>query len=441
MTETFIEKAKAVHGDKYDYSKVEYINSLKEVIIICREHGEFEQLPKTHKRGSGCVKCGRDKTSNARKNTLEDFIEKATQVHGAKYDYSKVLYTRGTEKVIITCKEHGEYLQCPNKHLYGQGCIKCAGVIKKTNDTFIKQAKSIHGDKYDYSITEYKTAKILINITCKKGHVFTTMPNTHLHGGGCVKCSGKGGYTHTLDQFIGYAIDVHGDKYNYSKVNYLGSDVKVLICCKYGHEFLQKPHKHLQGDGCSMCSGVKKKTTESFIKESIIIHGDKYDYTKIFYKNVFTKVIIICKKCGEFEQTPSQHLQGRGCSTCCNSKGYSLKSIQWLNTISLFHKVNIQHKLNGGEFIIPTTQKRADGYCKETNTIYEFHGDIWHGNPNKFKPDKVSFFGTTYGELYQKTLAKEERIKELGYHLVVMWEGDWNRINHSISILQRKIRK
>lgn len=100
MTETFIEKAKAVHGDKYDYSKVEYNNILKEVIIICREHGEFEQLPKTHKRGNGCIKCGKDKASHARKNTLEEFIEKATQVHGAKYDYSKVEYKKSCQKVI-----------------------------------------------------------------------------------------------------------------------------------------------------------------------------------------------------------------------------------------------------------------------------------------------------------------------------------------------------
>ena len=90
--------------------------------------------------------------------------------------------------------------------------------------------------------------------------------------------------------------------------------------------------------------------------------------------------------------------------------------------------------------MILNTRFHADGYCKETNTIYEFHGDLWHGNPKLYDKNNISYFGIKYGELYEKTLEREQLIKDLGYNLVVMWEYDWNKINKSIKILQRKFR-
>jgi len=121
-------------------------------------------------------------------------------------------------------------------------------------------------------------------------------------------------------------------------------------------------------------------------------------------------------------------------------KGYSRGQIVWLNFIQVLRKINIQHAENGGEYRILTTNYKADGYCEATNTIYEFHGDLWHGNPKIFNPEIISYFGKTYGELYQKTLEREEQIKDLGYNLVVMWEHDWKKINKSIITLQRKFR-
>lgn len=103
---------------------------------------------------------------------------------------------------------------------------------------------------------------------------------------------------------------------------------------------------------------------------------------------------------------------------------------------------SIQHAENGGEYCIPETKYRADGYCKETNTIYEFHGDYWHGNPKLFDKDKMNMVSKkTFGELYQRTLEKEEIIKKLGYNLVVMWERDWINLNRSVRKLQRLFRK
>ena len=143
-TEEFIKKAREVHGDKYDYSKVEYNGSFAKVTIICPIHGEFEQTPCSHLRGGGCAKCNWENT----RLTTEEFIRKAIEVHGNKYDYSKLEYKDAFKKVTIICPIHGEFEQVPSSHLIGFGCAKCSGLAKLTTEEFIKKAREVHGDKY-----------------------------------------------------------------------------------------------------------------------------------------------------------------------------------------------------------------------------------------------------------------------------------------------------
>ena len=132
-TEEFVERAKKIHGDKYDYSKVEYINNSTEVCIICSKHGEFWQKPEKHLRGHGCAKC----CKTGIKSNTNDFIEKAKIVHGDKYDYSKVEYVNNHTKVCIICPIHGEFWQTPNSHLNGNGCFDCSyierGIKRKSS--------------------------------------------------------------------------------------------------------------------------------------------------------------------------------------------------------------------------------------------------------------------------------------------------------------------
>ena len=145
-TKEFIEKAKEVHGDKYDYSKVEYIDANTKVCIVCPIHGEFWQKPSNHLQGKGCLVCAQ------RRNTItkEEFIKKAREVHGDKYDYSKVEYITSTTKVCIICPKHGEFWQTPCSHLQGCGCNKCRSLA---TEEFIEKARKVYGDKYDYSKT------------------------------------------------------------------------------------------------------------------------------------------------------------------------------------------------------------------------------------------------------------------------------------------------
>ena len=188
-TKEFIEKAKQVHGDKYDYSKVEYVRSSEKVCIICPEHGEFWQTPNAHLKGSGCSKCPRRKRQS--KFTTESFITEAKKIHGNMYDYSKTRFTNAQEKVVITCPIHGDFKQRIYDHLKGNGCPLCHGTRRYTVDEFINRARQIHGDKYNYSsISEYVNNTTPLPIICPIHGKFYQTPLHHINSRcGCPKCS------------------------------------------------------------------------------------------------------------------------------------------------------------------------------------------------------------------------------------------------------------
>lgn len=124
-TDEFIRRAIEKHGDKYDYSKVEYINAQTKVCIICKEHGEFWQRASEHLNGCGCKLCGNISSCNKQKKSNETFITEAKKVHGDKYDYSKTQYIQSNKNVTITCPIHGDFSQRASAHLSGQGCPQC----------------------------------------------------------------------------------------------------------------------------------------------------------------------------------------------------------------------------------------------------------------------------------------------------------------------------
>ena len=203
-TEEFISRAKSKHGDKYDYSKVNYVCARTKVIIICSEHGEFLQKPNEHLAPHGCLKCC---TSNT-----EDFITKAKLKHKDKYDYSKVNYIRGRDKVIIICPTHGEFLQKPSDHLRGKGCLKCSGSEKSNTEDFITKAKLKHKDKYDYSKVNYIRTKAKVIIICSEHGEFLQKPTEHLRGVGCPVCKTSKAELHIIQNF-----KEHNINYEYQK--------------------------------------------------------------------------------------------------------------------------------------------------------------------------------------------------------------------------------
>lgn len=410
--------------------------------------------------------------------TTEQFIEEAKCIHRNEsdeplYNYYEVIYLNSHTHILIFCISCNDYFkQTPSKHLSGQGCPKC-GKLKNTNkrtkpcDQFITEAKIIHKNKnneplYCYSDVEYMNSQTKVDIICQIiGHgSFTQTPANHLRGRGCPKCKGNKISKYlvdTKDTFIEKAILIHKNEYNeplycYSKVEYINAQTKVdIICIIAGHgSFTQTPNSHLsQRSGCPICKGnkisiTKRMTLCEFIERSKNIHTNTdgqplYNYSKVNYINNHTGVIIICPIHGDFNKNPNNHLMGSGCQKCTKTN-YSRKCIHYLNFMSKYYNIIINHAENVGEFNFSGKEK-ADGFCPETNTIYEFHGDYWHGNPLRFNPNDINpTTKTTFGELHKKTLEREQRIQDAGFNLLVMWESEWGKINKLIRTIQISFR-
>lgn len=411
--EQFIVKAIETHGDRYCYDKVTCADRNTKIEIICRKHGSFFQKVNSHMYGNNCPKC----SFESRTKTKDEFLSRAAEVHGGKYNYDKVVYSKIKTKVEIICSKHGSFFQAPNTHLRGSGCNLCGiEATKITAEDFIERSRAIHGNRYNYDKVVYTSSDAKVEIICKKHGSFFQTAKDHMYGNNCQIC-GKNG-AKTKEEFLKLAIEKHGDTYCYDKVNYLNVSTKVKIICKKHGSFYQKPSSHIYGAGCIECGFDKMKhSTDSFIKMSKEIHKDKYNYDKVIYKGANDKVIITCKKHGDFLQAPGSHLRGHKCSMCCHV--VSKKEIEWINS---FNKNILRNQL----LKIKDRHFRPDGYDPITKTIYEFNGDYWHGNPNRYKAtDKNRHNKKTFGELYKKTVEKENFLKKNGYNVVSIWESDF----------------
>jgi hypothetical protein len=336
-TRNFIERARQVHGDKYDYSKVVYERSDKKVTIICPIHGEFQQTPSSHLYGKNCKKCMyKVESRNPIKITTEEFIRRGKEMNGDLDDYSKSIYTGHKNKIIVTCKIHGDYEIKASDYLSGKRCKTCTYQNRdysKNMDTnkFIEKARKKHGDKYDYSKTVYVKSNQKVIITCPIHGDFEQRPNGHLTGSGCPLCSGNVKYTTEI--FIAKAKEVHGDADDFSLVDYQSINKHIKLICPIHGIYEITPGNYLSGKRCNNC-GIERTAnkrrcgTEQFIKMAKEVHGDKYDYSKVEYVNNETKVCIICPEHGEFWQTPYSHLNNKyGCHKCSLAiRGYSMRT-------------------------------------------------------------------------------------------------------------------
>ena len=323
-TTEIIERFKLIHGDKFDYSKVEYKNMTNKVCIICPEHGEFYQTPHAHLKGQSCPKCSLEKRKLKRLYTTETFIKKASIRHKNKYNYSKTVYVDSHTKVCIICPEHGEFWQQANNHLHGDGCPECK--------------------KYNLS---------KLNITDR------------------------------AENFISNANEKYKSKYDYSKVEYVNNSTKVCIICPEHGEFWQTPFCHMQSaHGCPICGENAKnekhrQTTEDFIKKAKTVHGNKYSYEETVYYNPQTLITITCPIHGDFQQMPYQHLDGCGCQKCAyTTSKYEKEIYDYIKTIDNNIEIfsNNRSILEGYEL---------DIYLPKHNIAIEFNGLFWHSNAKK----------------------------------------------------------
>jgi hypothetical protein len=247
-------------------------------------------------------------------------------------------------------------------------------------EKFIDKANIKHLFKYDYSLVNYNTQREKVKIICKVHGEFEQEPKAHLQGKGCFLCGredSKKTNTKNKENFILEAIKVHGYKFEYKDIDYVNRQTKIKIKCSIHGEFEQTPSNHLKGHGCTYCT-YNNKSNEDFLHEAKKIHENKYDYSLVNYRNNKTKIKIICPEHGEFEQSPDHHINRKhGCPLCNESKGENeIRKFLTVNGINFHSQYSFSDCKNKN--VLP-----FDFYLPDFNTCIEFNG-IQHYKPIKY---------------------------------------------------------
>jgi hypothetical protein len=217
--EEFTAKAHNVHDNAYDYAKTRYAGAHKKITFTCPTHGDNTLRAGDHLNGRGCKKCGWSRLAASKQSTLADFIVKANRVHNNRYDYSRSRYTKMQDPITINCTIHGEFTQNANSHLMGRGCPLCG------NDSQKKKLRS------------------------------------------------------NREAFIVKARRIHGNKYDYSQVEYVNAHTKVKIGCAEHGFFEQTPHNHLIGHECAKCQISKgEKYIEGWLKSHDVTYNREHRF-------------------------------------------------------------------------------------------------------------------------------------------------------------------
>lgn len=260
-TESFIERSNKIHDNRYDYSKVKYTISREKVRIICKKHGEFDQVANSHLMGMGCKKCGDEENDREYepKYTTKEFISESISKWGDKYDYSLVNYVNCRTRIKIIF-DGIVYEQTPLLHL------KYPPERFLNQEIFLIKSKRKWGDKYDYSLVNYISTKIPVKIIYQ-GQIYEQLPHNHLTYAPELRNK------MTLEDFIISSEDIHNKKYNYDNVIYVNDKNKVIITCPIHGQFKQTPSVHLRGSGCKRCSdSFGEKEISKFLEKNSIEH-------------------------------------------------------------------------------------------------------------------------------------------------------------------------
>lgn len=368
-----------VHGDKYDYSKFNFINTNSKSVIICKYHGEFLQTPSKHFY-QGCKKC---LILNS-KYKIDELIKKLYLIHGDKYKFEIDSNYVDTGSYIHMICSHGKHDIKASSALRGQGCIYCTGQ-KWHNDDLTKKLNIIHNNKYSY----IKIDKKDIKAECKLHGIFEIKKDKHLMGYGCRKCSPRKSYD--TDFFIS-VIKTKFDNYTFDRCIYKKFKDKVIITCNEHGDFEQYPQYLLEGHGCKKCS--LKYTNEEFLNICKIKHPE-IDHSEAFYNGTQKKVKLRCNIHGHFYQMAGYYLStSKGCPNCRETKGEKFIRIFLSNNSEKFIQ---EYKYDNFYF---------DFYLPDRKLFIEFNGKQ-HYTP-------IEFFGgnKSYEKQRKKDFEKEKLFEE-----------------------------
>ena len=352
------------------------------------------------------------------KRTHSQFLLEARNVWGDKWDYSNTVYVGSGKSIEISCNQHGTTCtQRASSHLKGEvPCPQCRGVVKDSS-SFVRAAKEVWGDRWDYSCSEYITSRISITINCPNHGTYRQSPAYHLQGKvGCKKCSGQ---QITPEEFIGKSREVWGDRWDYSPTVYHNWATPVILRCPEHGEFQQSASSHLRGSvGCSPCSG-RVLSIQDFISQSIEVWGDRWDYSTTAYSGSKNHLTIICKEHGPFRQVPTSHLRGSlGCKSCAGTSSSRGEESLYLFVKSLGVEVE-----RGRRGLLENPHLELDIYLPKLKLAIEFNGLYYHSEYHKT---------SEYHHL------KWEMCSSQGIRLIQIWEDWWENSPEKVMELIRR---
>lgn len=390
-------------------------------------------------KDKGCPICGAKRAGSKNAVTEQEFKQRLIERNENYYPTVSYIsgYTGSTKKCLVECDSCGNQWETLPKTLYkGNGCPACAR--KKVVESHVYSLADVkrlidqRNDKLpnkrvyivDTSFVSYGQPA---EFTCDRGHNWSTKLDNVINAeAGCPHCAGS--IQRNTEQSL---AEIKAKHPLIKIISLLGTSLgrreEFEAECEHGHRWITNYERLLiNGNYCPHCANRAKYTQEQF--EEIVANMKSKVRVIGRYDGMNKKIKVQCNECDHIWYTTAQQIaSGGGCPMCARNNTYSKMSIEWLTEIEQQQGIKIDHAVSGGEFRIPGTRYRVDGYHKESNTVYEFHGDYWHGNPKKHDPDEYNTVTEcTFGELYERTLKKEADIRNLGYNLVVMWESEYN---------------
>lgn len=374
----------------------------------CRNGHTWSARIASRSRGDGCKQCRKEGLSKS-DAYLSNFITKAREKFGDRYDYSKAVWKPKGGKLEIICKIHGSFFQNPYGHLNSSsGCIRC-GYMQVSLEEFIQRSKECHGDKYDYSKVSFLTTTDTVEIICPDHGIFLQEPASHMRNHGCRNCGNESRLI-TFENFLKRAIAEHGDTYIYKKEKWDGGQKTVIECQIHG-DFTQNWFNHVKGNGCHECSvDEMRMDLSTFIERANHVHSGKYSYEKVEFENTRDKVTIICNDHGDFSQAVNNHLGGNRCPGCANS-GTSIGEQQLASFIKSlgFEIIQRDHSVLG--------RREIDILIPSLNLGFEYNGNWWHSDEWMTKRHGIS--------AREYHTQKVTGAASAGVALYFVWESDW----------------
>jgi len=465
--EQFVAEAEKVYGPgRHDYSEFTYINNSTKSIIRCLIHDfRFEQDATNHRKGyNACPQCP-GKKGASRKMHVPTMIARAKEIHGADaYDYGEVGEPKNTkEKFWLGCNSCLEDFEVNfDGHVYHKTGCKCLARAAQSQSNYVKKSiteRNLMSEYPDIAAEWSSTNKVgahevapkshmVMGWNCPMGHHYEMKISNRTAGKqGCPMCANRrvhdeNNFGNNLEGVAWWDHEENDGKVPSEFTKSSGETAWFRCDCidectgePIRHLFKMRLNNFANGERCPYgagrrcapdnCVGVHIPEIVQYwdvaANDGVTAHEVVYGSGKKY------KMRCPVASCGAtWAVSPNGARAGIRCPGC-NTIGFSPISIRWLQTLPEYG--SIQHATEGGEYHIPGTYYHADGYCAETNTIYEFHGTYWHGDPRITDPDAINaVVQKTFGELYARTLKREELIRSMGYNLVTMWEHDFRAI-------------